>query len=414
MPDREFDLVVLGSTGVTGRQVLRYLADRADSADVRWAVAGRDQARIEEGLAAIGLDVPVLVVDLLDHAPVDELARRTRVVANLVGPYARYGQPVYEACADAGTHQVDVCGEVDWLRDRIAQLHAVAEHSGARIVTTAGFEALPFDLAALMAAEVTLARWDEPLADMDVAITVDRDPPVMLPVDLVSGGTLVSGADAIRRGAHAATGDARLLDETAHDPLPFDLAPRRHPATGAWLGPLVPSPYINPVIAHRTAALTRNGGAMCFDDSYRFRDGLVTAGLFPAVPDAIAAGWLSAAQAAGSLLTTAPEATRGLVADLMERLGPVPGQGPDDARLEGWSWRLDGRATTVSGRTLDVVVEGEGHPGYRSTGNLVGEAALLLAEGGDDRGGIVTPAIAFGTTSIPRFESAGVTMAVSP
>ncbi len=413
MGERELDLVVLGATGVTGRQVVRYLAARSAEVGVRWAVAGRDPRRLNDVLDEVAADAPAIVVDVHDERAVRELVRRVRVVANLVGPYARHGAVVYTECAAAGTHEVDVCGELDWVGDQLPTIEPVARSTGARIVPTAGFEALPFDLAALALAEECIARFGQPVEDVDIALSVHRDPPILRPIDLVSGGTLVSGAEAIRRGTHAATGDARLLDPDPHDPMPFELEPRRHPSTGAWLGPMVPSPYINPVVAHRTVALVRQDGRALFAGSYRYRDGLVAEGLFsPFVPASVGASWLSGAHLAGSWLATAPSSVRSLVADVMEGVGPRAGQGPDDSRMAGWTWRLDARATTPSGETLDAVVLGDGHPGYRSTGNIVGEAALLLAEPSDGPAGVLTPAVAFGTRSLTHFERAGVRFSI--
>lgn len=36
------------------------------------------------------------------------LAEKTQVLVTTVGPYARWGEPVVEACANAGTHYLDV------------------------------------------------------------------------------------------------------------------------------------------------------------------------------------------------------------------------------------------------------------------------------------------------------------------
>lgn len=409
MPAPELDIVVLGATGVTGRQVVRYLAERVGETTLSWGVAGRDPERLRQVLDECDAGAELIEVNTDRPETVRSMAERCRVVANLVGPYVRHGAVVYAACVAAGTDQIDVCGEVDWLRDRIGELHEAAVESGARIVATAGFEALPFDLLTWYAAERLLATAGEPLADIDVAITVHRDPPITRPADLVSGGTLVSGADAIRRGTHAATGDARLLDPQPHEALAFDLVPRRHSGSGAWIGPLVPSPYINPVVVHRTAALARDRSMALFAPGLRYRDGLVAAGLFPLVPAALGASWLSAAHAAGSALTAAPASVRSMVADMIEAVGPGAGEGPDDARLAGWSWRLDARAQGSGGHVLDVTATGSGHPGYRSTANLVGEGALLLAESPDEGpGGILTPAAAFGTAGPARFERAGL------
>ena len=48
------------------------------------------------------LIVPMNLDDL--HA----LAKRTRLIINCVGPYHLYSTPVVEACAENGTHYVDV------------------------------------------------------------------------------------------------------------------------------------------------------------------------------------------------------------------------------------------------------------------------------------------------------------------
>ena len=42
----EIDVVVFGATGVTGRQVAAYLAERAPEAEMRWAPAARGNMRI--------------------------------------------------------------------------------------------------------------------------------------------------------------------------------------------------------------------------------------------------------------------------------------------------------------------------------------------------------------------------------
>ena len=50
----------------------------------------------------------------------EALAAATRVVLTTVGPYLRYGLPLVEACAAAGTDYVDLTGEVLFVRDSLA------------------------------------------------------------------------------------------------------------------------------------------------------------------------------------------------------------------------------------------------------------------------------------------------------
>lgn len=49
----------------------------------------------------------VLVVQL-KKAELNDLAQKTRLIINCVGPYNLYSSPVVEACAINGTHYLDV------------------------------------------------------------------------------------------------------------------------------------------------------------------------------------------------------------------------------------------------------------------------------------------------------------------
>jgi short subunit dehydrogenase-like uncharacterized protein len=404
----EFDVVVLGATGVTGREVVRHLAARTPTLDVTWAVAGRDVQRCREVLAAAGTpDVPVLEVDLTDRAAVERVVARASVVANFVGPYAQFGRHVYDVCAMTGTDQVDVCGELDWLAHEIHELHPVAERSGSRIVVACGFESLPFDLATLAVARAGWSRWGEPLAVAEVAISVAPEPAVVRLADVVSGGTVRSGADAIRRGATPATSDVRLLDPRPHATCPLDLRPWRHPIGDRWLGPLMPTPYINPAIVYRTAGLSSSADPW-FSDEFSYRDGLVAERLVPGVSAVWASAWLSGLQVLSTALGRGPSMVNELVADAVEAFGPAPGEGPGPEHLAGWSWRLEIVGTTVGAHCVEVEVSGSGHPGYRSTAALAVEAALALA--GTDasaQAGVITPAVAFGDVALDRWRHTG-------
>jgi short subunit dehydrogenase-like uncharacterized protein len=44
----------------------------------------------------------------LNPAELDELAQKTKIIINCVGPYHLYSTPVVEACATNGTHYLDV------------------------------------------------------------------------------------------------------------------------------------------------------------------------------------------------------------------------------------------------------------------------------------------------------------------
>ena len=150
MSERDLSVVVFGASGITGRGVAAYLAGRATDSDFRWAVAGRDPAKVERVLDEVGCKPPeILIADVGDPASLAAMAARARVVLDLVGPYTLYGTPVIEACIENGAHYVDLTGEIPFVRRTIDAFHGRAEEAGVKVVQVSGFEALPPDLCVL-------------------------------------------------------------------------------------------------------------------------------------------------------------------------------------------------------------------------------------------------------------------------
>jgi short subunit dehydrogenase-like uncharacterized protein len=125
--DRDLDIVVFGATGVTGRRVASYLAERAADGDLRWAAAARDAAKAERMLGASGVNPPeTIVADVSDPGSLAAMASRARVVLNLVGPYTLHGRPVIEACVACGAHYADLTGEIPFVRRMIDEFDGAA------------------------------------------------------------------------------------------------------------------------------------------------------------------------------------------------------------------------------------------------------------------------------------------------
>ena len=76
---REFDIIVYGATGYTGRLVAEYLKDKNG---LKWAMAGRSLAKLEEVRDLIGAaaDTDLIVADASDPASLDAMAKRAKVV----------------------------------------------------------------------------------------------------------------------------------------------------------------------------------------------------------------------------------------------------------------------------------------------------------------------------------------------
>ena len=124
--DREFDIIIYGATGYTGRLVAEYVNNHYAGRDdaPKWAMAGRNKAKLEDVRTLIGAaeDTPLVVADADSRADLEAMCERTRVVLTTVGPYQLYGDELVAACARTGTDYADLCGEpcVDGGPDRQA------------------------------------------------------------------------------------------------------------------------------------------------------------------------------------------------------------------------------------------------------------------------------------------------------
>jgi short subunit dehydrogenase-like uncharacterized protein len=401
--ERDFDVVVFGATGVTGRRVAAYLAEQG----ARWAAAARDAGKLERVLTEDGVVAPeTIVADVGDPASLAAMASRTRVVLNLVGPYTLYGQPVIDACVAGSAHYADLTGEIPFVRRMIDAYDARAQVEGVKVVQVCGFEALPPDLMVQLAAETAQERWGAGLSEADVEVSIEGPPGMPRPSDMISGGTFQSlAAAAGGDDASAVTDPAALIT----DPLragevrrrsPINVAPRR--SGNAVIAPMAPAAFINPAVIQWTAAIS---GV----EPFRYREGLALRGASPTLPlRYAAAGVLSGTQAAVAAAARARPSVRRRVGRALGRILPGSGFGPAADRLEAWKWQMSVDARTTGGHAVRVDVDADGHPGYLATARMLGEAGLLLAQEGatPERSGCLTPATALGTGCVDRFARA--------
>ena len=143
---RDFDLIVYGATGCTGRLIAEYLATsyRGDDAP-SWAIAGRSTDKLQKVRADIGApdDLPLVKADAAEPASLRSMCERAAVIITAVGPYQLHGHELVAACAAAGTAYVDLCGEPAWMRRMIDVHHEEAKRTGARVVFSCGFNSHP-------------------------------------------------------------------------------------------------------------------------------------------------------------------------------------------------------------------------------------------------------------------------------
>ncbi|MEO6412166.1 MAG: DUF5938 domain-containing protein [Pedococcus sp.] len=108
-------VVVYGASGYTGRLICEYLREY----NVPFLAAGRDAGKLKSSMDSnvAGIETAQFEVATAEHTveALTELFRGASVVCNTVGPFARYGPEVVEACLAAGVHYLDTTGEQDWV-----------------------------------------------------------------------------------------------------------------------------------------------------------------------------------------------------------------------------------------------------------------------------------------------------------
>jgi short subunit dehydrogenase-like uncharacterized protein len=385
--EREFDVVVYGATGFTGRLVAEYLVTGSAGEDApRWAMAGRSRAKLEEVRSSINAasDLPLIVADAADSAALRAMAERSRVVISTVGPYQLYGSPLVEACVATGTGYVDLCGEPAWMRDMIDAHEAAARASGARIVFSCGFDSIPFDLGVQQLQKRCVEAWRNPANRIKGRVRAMR-------------GTFSGGTAASMKATLAAAVKRPALLKLLADPFaltpgfsgpsqPNTLLPYWDATVGAWVAPFIMAP-INTKNVHRTNFL--RGHAYGTDFLY---DEMIVAGL-------------------GDIGKAAAE----MIAKfnpLSSDKGPKPGEGPSREERESGFYDVLFVAESEAKETLRLAVKGDRDPGYGSTSKMISEAALCLAREAPEQGGFWTPGALMGDALVKRLtQHAGLTFA---
>jgi short subunit dehydrogenase-like uncharacterized protein len=386
--EREFDIVLFGATGFTGGLTADYLA-RTMPSDGRWALAGRNQAKLETvrdrltGIDAKLAGLPLLKADSSDPESLADIASRARVVITTVGPYVEHGEPLVAACATHGTDYVDLTGEPEFIDRMYVEHHAEAERTGARIVHACGFDSIPHDLGALF----TVKQLPE-----GVPLSVRG---VVRANGMVSGGTFASALTTFARASKMRAASAarrRVEPRPAGGRRVRSSAKRPHhdKDAGMWL---IPLPTIDPFVVRRSAAALERYGP---EFSYAHYAGVKR------LP--VAVGGMGAV---GALMVGAqlPPLRRFLMSRIPQ------GEGPSEARREKhwFSVRFVGEG---GGRRVETEVSG-GDPGYTETAVMLSESAMSLAfDDNPPSAGQVTTAVAMGDNLIDRLVKAGIAFTV--
>lgn len=389
-PSAEFDIVVYGASGFTGRLVAEYLASRGgEPRDLKWAMAGRSLDKLAAVRDEIGApkDTPLIVADAADPASLDAMLKRTKAVLTTVGPYQFYGTDLVAACVASGTDYLDLCGEPVWMRQMIDKYQAAAQASGARIVFSCGYDSIPFELGVFFLQDAAKAKFGSTFNRVKGRVRKMK-------------GTLSGGTAASMKAIFAAAANDPSLLPMLRDPFvltPGFEGPKQPPGNkllfdddlDMWVAPFVMA-SIN----------TRNVHRSNFLRGFPYGQDFVYDEMMVAGPKDTGEATAKAIVAANNKMGA--------------QGGPKPGEGPSKEEREAGHFDLLFLGVAPDGRQMRAVVTGDRDPGYGCTSKMIAESAIcLVREASDVQGGFWTPGAAFGHRLVKRLsDHAGMTFGI--
>ena len=405
---RSYDVIVLGATGFTGKLTAKHIASHLPT-DLRWAVSGRSGPKLSslvDELKKLNPDRTQPEIEVANLTPEDlnSLVKKAKVLINTVGPYHLYSSPVVEACANNGTHYLDVTGEWPWTKEMIQRYHALAKSTGAIMISQIGVESAPSDLITYALASLIRKTCNSPTGEVIATVHEMKANP--------SGGSLatvltVSDSFSGAEIANASSGD------WSSSPVPH---PNRTPSTpfssirrmlynvrmSPELGVLTTgfAGGVNRAIVQRTWGLLDEG--KYYGPNFIYHE-------YSTVRNRLVGALVHLAITLGMVALAFPPFRW-----VMRKLVLAPGQGPNEEAAK--HELFDFRAVAVADQDASKPRKALGclrHEGgiYELTGMFLAEAAMVLLEHEslvkNLGGGYLTPAM-LGRPFIDRLTDAGL------
>jgi short subunit dehydrogenase-like uncharacterized protein len=174
--------MLYGATGYTGT----LLAEEAVRRGHRPLLAGRSAAKLKPLSERLGLDY--LAVSLDDAGALARAVSGVDLVLHAAGPFSQTGDPMLRSCLDAGSHYLDLTGEIP-VFEHTFSYHDAAAAKGVALISGVGFDVIPTDCLAKYVADK--------LSDADTldiafdAITRASGGTTRTQLEIVAGGGLV-------------------------------------------------------------------------------------------------------------------------------------------------------------------------------------------------------------------------------
>ena len=391
---KEFDVIIWGASGFTGRLVAEYLFQNYNKDELNWAIAGRDIKKLNKVRDQyLDQNIPVIIADSFDEVSLLKMTERTKVICTTVGPYAKYGSQLVKSCVKSKTHYCDLAGEPPWIRKMIDFYHETATENQIKIVNSCGFDSVPSDLGVYYI--------HKNLSKKNLSIKMR----VTGAKGTYSGGTYASMQNIIKEAykdmevRKSLTNPYGLNPKGQQDGLDKrDLRSVKYDKKiKSWISPFLMA-GINTRIVRRSNALSNFSYGKKFQYDEAVMTGKGVKGRLNGIILSIPLIFLAAKP--GSFINK-----------IFNIISPKPGQGPNKKERENGYFSFRFFVFDLEGNESIFKVTGDKDPGYGSTSKMLAESAVCLAKDKlDDKYGVLTPSYAMGNNILNRLISkAGLT-----
>ena len=394
---RDFDLIIWGATGFTGNLVCDYINKNYNERELRWAIAGRNEKKILKLQQKLKIDDSrTIIADSSDKDSLVKMVKKSKVVCTTVGPYAKYGTNLVEACIEGETNYCDITGETQWIRRIIDRFHTKAKEKNIKIINSCGFDSIPSDMGVFYSQKIMLEKTGKYASTINMRVAGAKGG--------ISGGTYNSLSNVLEEALIDKEVRKTLTNPYGLNPIDKQFGPDKSDlrevifdaVSNSWIAPFVMA-GINTKIVRRSHALMdfMYGKNFAYDEATLTGKGIAgqIRGYMSLIP-----------------IFLATRKKGSIIKKIVDFILPKSGEGPSKkTRINGYyNLRF---YLTLDKMTYVSKVLGDMDPGYGSTSKMLAESAICLAlDEIPETYGILTPSVALGDSLLKRLEeNAGLT-----
>jgi len=392
---KEFDVIIWGASGFTGKLVCEYIFKKfRTNNELKWAMAGRDLSKLELVRAEIAdHTVPIVIAESNDIKSLDLMTQRTKVVCTTVGPYAKYGSKLVQSCIENRTHYCDLAGEVQWIRKMIDKYHEKAKRNTVKIVNSCGFDSIPSDLGVYYIQKESKQKLNKRAKNIDMRVAGIKGG--------ISGGTYASLSNVTKEAFKDKNIFKVITNPYGLNPINEQTGPDKNDlrkivfdkVSKNWIGPFIMA-SINTKIVRRSNALMN----YIYGKDFTYNEATLSGEGFT--------GKIKAYTLVIPLVILMSAKPGSLLKKIVDFILPKPGEGPNKKNRESGFYNLRFYVKLEDDSNAFAKVTGDMDPGYGSTSKMLAESAICLAKDKlPNSYGVLTPSSAMGDSILKRLQS---------